>query len=526
MKLFSVIAASVLLFTSPTLANPVFDTIGKASDLMGPSSPDFPVDKEWSEIKKLVEGTSYYKEITDKIANALCSSDYNKSVLLIGESTDDFKYIFAQMAIKNIDCKNYWHFNIDQGSLIADHTYVGQMEGFWKKHISEPAASLSIVYYLDNLFPVLGLGTTRNHPTGLESIVAKDVRSGKINMVTFIDKTSLEKARSLGYSYVIDSFQTQIFIDPLKREQVLDLARRKIKSTSELITYDESDLIYLNEQLSNFQPNVSEPSRTINAVTRMLNNVRSNFFKISTQNLNYCFDKTQAGEYKKTISDPNAQKIQIKFSNVNLDNYFTNFKILDSNTGAELHEIQSMQNGSWLSPVFETNSVTLIYKVKASITARQICVDYAKLTKEVAYNIGAQTFRQALLDSSNVPEWLVSEDYSRLRNLESELNKKIIGAKEAKKTITRLAKSAYLTNRNDDKPLATVLLAGPTGTGKSFSAKVFSKSLGLKRIVFDMTAYQTPYDVNSFVKELTTQLAVYPWGMYLLKKSIKPIQRY
>ena len=71
------------------------------------------------------------------------------------------------------------------------------MEGFWKKHISEPAASLSIVYYLDNLFPVLGLGTTRNHPTGLESIVAKDVRSGKINMVTFIDKTSLEKASLL-----------------------------------------------------------------------------------------------------------------------------------------------------------------------------------------------------------------------------------------------------------------------------------------------------------------------------------------
>ena len=68
-----------------------------------------------------------------------------------------------------------------------------------EKAYLEPAASLSIVYYLDNLFPVLGLGTTRNHPTGLESIVAKDVRSGKINMVTFIDKTSLEKARSLTF---------------------------------------------------------------------------------------------------------------------------------------------------------------------------------------------------------------------------------------------------------------------------------------------------------------------------------------
>ena len=30
-----------------------------------------------------------------------------------------------------------------------------------------------------------------------------------------------------------------------------------------------------------------------------------------------------------------------------------------------------------------------------------------------------------------------------------------------------------------------------------------------------MTAYQTPYDVAGFVKKLTTQLAVYPWGLYL-----------
>ena len=51
MKLFSVIAASVLLFTSPTLANPVFDTIGKASDLMGPSSPDFPVIRNGVKLK-------------------------------------------------------------------------------------------------------------------------------------------------------------------------------------------------------------------------------------------------------------------------------------------------------------------------------------------------------------------------------------------------------------------------------------------------------------------------------------------
>ena len=36
-----------------------------------------------------------------------------------------------------------------------------------------------------------------------------------------------------------------------------------------------------------------------------------------------------------------------------------------------------------------------------------------------------------------------------------------------------------------------------------------------------MTAYQTPYEVSAFVKKLTTQLAVYPWGLYLFEEIDK-----
>ena len=71
------------------------------------------------------------------------------------------------------------------------------MEGFWKKHVTEPAQKLPSVFYLDNLYPILGLGTTKNHPTGLEATLAKDISSGKLNLVSFIDKNSLEKLSPL-----------------------------------------------------------------------------------------------------------------------------------------------------------------------------------------------------------------------------------------------------------------------------------------------------------------------------------------
>ena len=160
-----------------------------------------------------------------------------------------------------------------------------------------------------------------------------------------------------------------------------------------------------------------------------------------------------------------------------------------------------MEKSYWLSPVYKTSAVRLIFTSNASMSDKGLCVDRVKFFKEVSYRIDSSLFRKAILDNSNVSDWVVNEDYSRLRSLEDNLNAKIIGARESKKTLVRLAKSAYVTNRSDDKPLASTLLAGPTGTGKSFTAKVISKELGLKRIVFDMTAYQTPYDVAGFVKK-------------------------
>ena len=51
-----------------------------------------------------------------------------------------------------------------------------------------------------------------------------------------------------------------------------------------------------------------------------------------------------------------------------------------------------------------------------------LCVDRVKFFKEVSYRIDSNLFRKAILDNSNVPDWVVNEDYSRLRSLEDNLN--------------------------------------------------------------------------------------------------------
>ena len=516
---FSLLLLSFSLHAAET--NKDIEAINKAADIMGPGGDGFDIDSSWKSMREVVDDSDFYDDVVSQIADAVCSNDYNKSVLLIGESSDAYKYIYAKLSLAQLECDRYWHFNIDQASLIAGHSYIGQMEGFWKKHITQPAQNIRSLFYLDNLFPILGLGTTKNHPTGLESILSKDVSSGKLNLISFIDKSSLERAKSLGYSYVIDSFSTQIFIEPMSSAEVIDLAQRKIRATSKRLSYEKRDLIFLQRQLAAYQPNILEPSRTVNAITKLLSGIKKNLYKKTDKTLNFCFKGDNPGSFEKLIKAVDSSTIQLELSNVSLSNYFNSFKIIDEETGALLEEITTMEKSYWLSPVYKTSAVRLIFTSNASMSDKGLCVDRVKFFKEVSYRIDSSLFRKAILDNSNVPDWVVNEDYSRLRSLEDNLNAKIIGARESKKTLVRLAKSAYVTNRSDDKPLASTLLAGPTGTGKSFTAKVISKELGLKRIVFDMTAYQTPYDVAGFVKKLTTQLAVYPWGLYLFEEIDK-----
>ena len=84
-------------------------------------------------------------------------------------------------------------------------------------------------------------------------------------------------------------------------------------------------------------------------------------------------------------------------------------------------------------------------------------------------------------------------------DIEKQLNLTVFGQEDA---ITSLADSIYIAKaglKAEDKPIGSYLFSGPTGVGKTETAKQLSKTMGMELIRFDMSEYQEKHTVSKLI---------------------------
>ena len=97
------------------------------------------------------------------------------------------------------------------------------------------------------------------------------------------------------------------------------------------------------------------------------------------------------------------------------------------------------------------------------------------------------------------PQMMDMKENDALSNLGPRIKDKVYGQDEA---IDRLVQAIYLSKaglRNPSKPIGNFLFTGPTGTGKTYTAKQLSKHLGVTLSRFDMSEYMEKHTVSKFV---------------------------
>ena len=101
---------------------------------------------------------------------------------------------------------------------------------------------------------------------------------------------------------------------------------------------------------------------------------------------------------------------------------------------------------------------------------------------------------------SNVPEKSVSSsEADRLKDLGTELSGQIYGQDEALDAIVRAVRRGRAGFKSPDKPVASFLFAGPTGVGKTETAKCLAESLSIPLHRFDMSEYQEKHTVARLI---------------------------
>jgi ATP-dependent Clp protease ATP-binding subunit ClpA len=107
---------------------------------------------------------------------------------------------------------------------------------------------------------------------------------------------------------------------------------------------------------------------------------------------------------------------------------------------------------------------------------------------------------QVVARIARVPQASVSSDErERLRSLQDELRLRIFGQDQALEAVVRAIRRSRAGFGAREKPVASLLFAGPTGVGKTELARQVARILGIGLLRFDMSEYQEKHTVSRLV---------------------------
>jgi len=97
------------------------------------------------------------------------------------------------------------------------------------------------------------------------------------------------------------------------------------------------------------------------------------------------------------------------------------------------------------------------------------------------------------------PATIKKDDTTKLKNLDKNLAKNIVGQDEAIEVLANSIKRSYAGLNNPDTPIGSFLFIGPTGVGKTALSKALADELGVHFERLDMSEYMEKHAVSRLI---------------------------
>jgi ATP-dependent Clp protease ATP-binding subunit ClpA len=114
--------------------------------------------------------------------------------------------------------------------------------------------------------------------------------------------------------------------------------------------------------------------------------------------------------------------------------------------------------------------------------------------------LGVKEIEAVVAKIARIPPKSVSKsDAESLKQLEGDLKRAVFGQDDAILQLSAAMKMARAGLRDANKPIGCYLFSGPTGTGKTETAKQLSQTLGIEMLRFDMSEYMERHTVSRLI---------------------------
>ncbi len=114
--------------------------------------------------------------------------------------------------------------------------------------------------------------------------------------------------------------------------------------------------------------------------------------------------------------------------------------------------------------------------------------------------LGVKEIEAVVAKIARIPPKSVSKsDTEALKQLETDLKRAVYGQEEAIEQLSAAMKMARAGLRDANKPIGCYLFTGPTGTGKTETARQLASTLGIELLRFDMSEYMERHTVSRLI---------------------------
>ena len=168
-----------------------------------------------------------------------------------------------------------------------------------------------------------------------------------------------------------------------------------------------------------------------------------------------------------------------------------------------------------LEPFHEVEVTSDAIKAAVEMTARymtdkknpdkSIDVVDAACARERAHGISGAIIDRAKVMTevaklANVPvDRLKNEQSENIKNLESNIKDKLYGQEQVINDVLDRIYVSFAGVKQDNRPVASFLFLGPTGTGKTELARLLAENLDMKLLKYDMSEFQERHTVSGLI---------------------------
>ncbi|MFB6226195.1 MAG: AAA family ATPase [Candidatus Paceibacteria bacterium] len=417
------------------------------------------------EIQKDIDPVIGREKEIQRLINILCRRNKNNPVL-VGEAGVGKTAIVEGLAKRIVSgdvpdvLKHKRVFSLDLTLLISGTIYRGEFESRLKKIIDQFKQKDDFILFIDELHNIIGTGSNQG-TMDAANILKPALARGDLHCIG---------------ATTLDEYEQYITDDPAleRRFQSIHIEEPSIQETEEILQgvkkhYDTYHEVKITEQ-------------AIETAAELSNKyIHDNF--LPDKALDLMDEAASSVRVQKDESDLQKKKRELEEVK---NNY------IDKKEQA-IEEEDFEEALKWKRILKETNEK--LDQIEEKILHEKKKEDPDQVTKEnIAHVLGMQL--------STDTDLLLQDDWEKLNKLPERLKENIFGQERAIKKITDALRKSYLGIHDEDSPLASFMLAGPSGVGKTELSKTLAEKLYFDSdalVKVDMSEFSEAHGVSKLL---------------------------